>query len=68
MLVKLGSVWVDPKEVVPITKSGILTPYDMLPEPSGEDTYADIVNNALQTQSFGGEETLKSVWPSQNDT
>jgi len=66
MLVKLGDIWVDPSKVESVAcekKEGnvcIVTErhsYLSIPEniDSALDEFAAIINNALNTQSFGGE-------------
>lgn len=71
MLVKLGEVWVDPSQVVFITaqsyavsiamKEGYIGSVSIFTAESREmavafrDDFAAVVNNALSTQSYGGE-------------
>lgn len=56
MLVKLGIVWVDPAKVEGLDGEFILVSGRALDSRcSGIDSMASIVNDALTSQSFGGE-------------
>lgn len=54
MLVKLGESWVDPAKIVSIIFEIITTTEGEIHQSGSVDEFAEIVNNALSTQSFGG--------------
>lgn len=59
MLVKIGNVWVDPTKVISLHARYVTTTENCIELGGDFDSYAAIINNALQVQSYGGEQEEK---------